>query len=69
MRDYEFTVYNRWGEVIYVERGATEDDVIGWDGTYLGADMISGTYPWSLTYYDELTGESIEIQGNVTLIR
>ncbi len=38
--DYEFYVYNRWGEKIFT----SNDPDIGWDGNYLGKEALIGAY-------------------------
>ncbi|MFL5728251.1 MAG: gliding motility-associated C-terminal domain-containing protein, partial [Cytophagaceae bacterium] len=41
----KLTIFNRWGEIIFVGDGST-----GWDGTYRGEPMPIGEYPWIVTY-------------------
>lgn len=36
----DFTIYNRWGSLLY----ATEDPTLGWDGLYNGIEQEVGTY-------------------------
>jgi len=64
IRDIEFNVYNRNGELLF--KSLTQSQ--GWDGTFKGQDVDSGVYTWVLTgtYKD---GNSISISGNVTLQR
>ena len=59
-----FSIYNRWGELIY----KTTDQKFGWDGKYKGADMASGTFV--------AVAQAIDYKGNlmrrkvlITLIR
>lgn len=44
--DYEFRIYNRWGEMIFVAK----DHRIGWDGTYQGKVIQDGTYSWTIDF-------------------
>ncbi len=66
-KDYKLTVFNRWGEIIfYSERS----DYV-WDGTYLGEDMPSGLYPWTMEYNaDDVEFERPKyVSGKILIIR
>lgn len=67
--DFELTVFNRWGEIIY----ETNDPRAAWDGTYRGELMPVGVYPWIISYnaeYDEYKKPSkFKLKGDITLIR
>lgn len=57
-------VFNRWGEKVYESRNP--DDC--WDGTFRGQQLNTGVY----VFYLEaklITGETLNRQGNLTLIR
>lgn len=41
-----FQIYNRWGELIF----QTDQDGVGWDGTYKGEYVQEGLYLWKLNY-------------------
>ena len=41
-----FQIYNRWGELIF----ETDQDGVGWDGTYKGEYVQEGLYMWKLNY-------------------
>jgi gliding motility-associated-like protein len=59
-----FSVYDRWGKRIFY----TQNRSVGWDGTYKGEPLESGTF----TYYLEMegiTGKRIVKKGYVLLIR
>ena len=59
-----FEIYNRWGEKIF----ETNDQTIGWDGTYKGQPQAIDTYIFvvkALGYNDNV----IEKKGNITLLR
>jgi gliding motility-associated-like protein len=59
-----FRIFDRWGEMVF----ETNDQNIGWDGTFRGKLMKPDTYD----YYLEATcieGDQKIIKGNVTLIR
>jgi gliding motility-associated-like protein len=44
--DWEFKIYNRWGELLYT----TTDPIYGWDGTYKGKLVQDGVYAYVLRY-------------------
>ncbi|HTL80851.1 MAG TPA: gliding motility-associated C-terminal domain-containing protein [Bacteroidia bacterium] len=62
--DYDFAVFNRWGEKIY----ETDDRTQGWDGTYGGHKCERGVYVWLLTFKTS-SGQYIDQKGIVTLLR
>lgn len=43
---WEFKVYNRWGQLLFV----TDDPKTGWDGTYNGSLVQDDTYTYVLKY-------------------
>lgn len=61
---YKFTVYNRWGQMIYQSTTPGE----GWDGFVKGMEEKTGIYMWTCMY--QLEGETpINKKGTVTLIK
>ncbi|MEP7373222.1 MAG: gliding motility-associated C-terminal domain-containing protein [Chitinophagaceae bacterium] len=61
---YEFTVYNRWGQLVFF----TKDIKKGWDGKWEGAMQHSNVFVWSCRY--KFSGESVIVKnGTVALIR
>ncbi|MCB0594393.1 MAG: gliding motility-associated C-terminal domain-containing protein [Lewinellaceae bacterium] len=59
-----FAVYNRWGEKVF----ETDDQSVGWDGTYKGRELSPDVFG----YYLEarcFNEEAYFKKGNVTLIR
>jgi gliding motility-associated-like protein len=64
IKDLKAMVFNRWGEKVF----ETDDQSIGWDGTYKGVLQPPGVYVYvaQMVY---LTGAQREKQGSVTLIR
>jgi gliding motility-associated-like protein len=62
--DYSFSIYNRYGQRIFLGRSPTAV----WDGTYNGKLLDAGTY----FYYIKLkgpTGTEAEYKGDIMLIR
>lgn len=64
--DYQFRIYNRWGQPIFT----SNDPSIGWDGIVQGTNQMAAnnTYLYSVTLID---GNGIEIfkRGHVNLIK
>ena len=63
--NYEFEIYNRWGERIFY----TDQPDQGWDGRFYGNDAQIGTYTWRIKYRHILAEENKLIHGHVNLIR
>jgi gliding motility-associated-like protein len=64
VEDITFSVYNRWGELVY----ETKDKTKGWDGYYKGKPAEQGVYGWMVSAKC-ITGDNAFKKGNVTLIR
>jgi gliding motility-associated-like protein len=66
-QNYEFTIYNRWGEVIIESHNA----LIGWDGTY-GQDALdapTGMYTYRILSKNPDLDERKVLTGHVNLLR
>lgn len=64
--NFNMTIYNRWGEVIFF----TDDPKKPWDGYYKGELMPVGVYPWKIQYQGmEEYSELKVIEGSVTVVR
>jgi gliding motility-associated-like protein len=63
--DYEFMIFDRWGERIFTSQTLDE----AWDGTYGGDVVETEVYVWKLTCRDQLSGELIERVGHVTVLK
>lgn len=61
---YEFAVYSRWGELLFV----TKETTIGWDGYYKGKLCTQDVYVWKIKAIT-LEGKIINKSGDVTLIK
>ena len=59
-----FTVYNRWGQVVFTTGNRSK----GWDGTFNGKPMATGTFIWIVNASD-VAGHRYQLKGSVTLIR
>jgi gliding motility-associated-like protein len=63
-KDFEMTIFNRWGELIYTMKSLTDY----WDGTYNNVYCEDGTYVWKIVYSD-FAYRKKEITGHVNLLR
>lgn len=70
VREIDFEVYNRWGELVFRNRTTSE---IGWDGKNLrGKDLSDGIYYYrAIVEFDRLNPEDAikEIKGWVLIMR
>ncbi len=66
MKAYNFTVYNRWGELVF----ESDDPLIGWNGRTKngGAIQPAGVYVCHVTYIDP-RGTPKEVKGFITLVK
>lgn len=66
IKDFEFSVYNRWGERIFF----TKDILIGWDGTIqnTGDKLPEGAYVYQVTG-NRTDGTPVFAKGIINLIR
>ena len=65
VHNYSFKIYNRLGQMIFSSTVPTE----GWDGTYKGVQLETGTYVWQLRYNDAVTGRLVVEKGTSILLR
>src|SRR5688572_2926022 len=63
--DYEFKVYNRWGQLVFRSTNWKER----WDGTIKGIPQQPGVFVWMLSYTNRDTKQEVFKKGTVTLIR
>ena len=63
--DYEFYIYNRWGELIFESFNVGE----GWDGTYQGVLSQFDVYVWKLIVVDDAFKQKHEYVGHVLLLK
>ena len=62
-----FQIYNRWGELVF----ETDQNNVGWDGTYKGEYVQEGLYIWKL-FYNTQNGPYIKKNnafGQILLIK
>jgi gliding motility-associated-like protein len=64
IRDFQMTIYNRWGQVVFV----SVNPFVKWDGKFKGANADLQSFVWKATY--RMNGEKILYKkGTVTMIR
>jgi gliding motility-associated-like protein len=63
-RNYEFQIWNRWGQEIF----RTTDSSQGWDGKIGGTEAQIGVYAYIIKYKNVQNEDKI-IKGNITLVR
>ncbi len=64
VKQYQFTIYNRWGQVVFT----TKELARGWDGTFGGQQQDTNVFAWMCTY--QLEGEGVNRErGTVLVIR
>lgn len=62
--DFLFSIYNRWGEVVF----SSSDTKIPWNGLYKGRICPPDTYVWKIQYTEKSTDLEKKQQGHVLLI-
>jgi len=64
VKKYQFTIYNRWGQILFHTTEVGE----GWDGTVAGVPQDPNVFVWTCVY--QLDGEGTKSEkGTVTLVR
>lgn len=63
--DYNFKVFNRWGEIVF----ESNDTEIGWDGTYHGTLAQEGVYTWRIEFGSLWSSEREIIHGHLNLLK
>jgi gliding motility-associated-like protein len=63
--DYEFLIFNRWGELIFESHTIGE----GWNGTYRDHKCQDDVYTWKLVLRRSYNDDKQEYVGHVTLLR
>ncbi len=62
--DYEFLIFNRWGELIFETSNQTDK----WDGKYKGSGCEVGVYVYLITYKFP-SQQTKNVYGTITLLR
>ncbi|MFK7809260.1 MAG: PKD domain-containing protein, partial [Saprospiraceae bacterium] len=61
----KFSVYNRWGGLVFSANNQFES----WDGTYKGQKLQEGVYVYFVEYVCGLDGKVLIDKGDITLVR
>ncbi len=66
VNEYEFTVFDRWGTIVY----KTQDPTLGWNGKILDSEASEGVYFWVIDIIPQCDpSKTYTYQNNVTLFR
>jgi len=65
VRGYVLTIFNRWGEKVYV----TNNEQDGWNGTYRGIPAETGVYMYHVQFAAGDKWVRHDMTGDITLIR
>jgi gliding motility-associated-like protein len=60
---FSFSIYDRWGRMVFSTNDVTE----GWNGAWNGKECPAGAYAWILIYNNEK--KTITNKGVITLVR
>jgi len=63
--DYQFNIYNRWGQLIFSSTSTQST----WNGTYKGKECKEGVYIYVIHYTDAFNNKFVEKKGHINLIR
>lgn len=63
LKAYSFSVYNRWGILVFFSSNPLQK----WNGTYRGASLDAGNFVWQASFFYK--GIQKRLQGNVMLIK
>ena len=63
--DFDLLIYNRWGELIW----ESHDPSAGWDGTYNGKIVPTGTYSWVARVKRPQNDGKKTFSGSINLLR
>jgi len=63
--EYTFTIFNRWGEVLF----ESHDVQFGWDGTYQGETVKEGTYTWTIVAKGASDHKASSWVGSVNMLK
>ena len=65
MTEFQMVIYDRLGEMVY--RSNSPDT--GWDGTFRGSRVPSGSFIWMVHYFNTATKQPVFKKGSVLVIR
>lgn len=62
---FRVTVYNRWGQQVWTASSPKAK----WNGTFKGENLPTGIYSYTITTYNKTSGEPLNYQGTINLLR
>lgn len=65
MKDFQMAIYDRFGELVF----RSSNPAFGWNGTFGGHKVPSGSFIWMVHYINPSTKQSIFRKGTVLVIR
>lgn len=65
MSEFQLAIYDRFGDMVY--RSNNPDQ--GWDGTFRGARVPTGSFVWMVHYFNTATKQPVFRKGTVMVIR
>jgi gliding motility-associated-like protein len=63
----EFSIFDRWGNLVYNEENFNNNSQLGWKGTYNNQKIKPGVFAYSITV-ELLNGKIVHSSGDVTLL-
>lgn len=63
--DFDLFIFDRWGEIVW----ESHDPSVGWDGTYHGKIVETGTYTWKAVVKRPYVDERITFSGFVSVLK
>ncbi len=63
--DFDLYIFNRWGQVIW----ESHDPSVGWDGTYAGEKVQTGTYIWRAQVSRLNNDDKEEFHGTINVLK
>lgn len=63
--DFNIKIFDRWGEILW----ESNDAEVGWDGTYGGEFVQTGTYTWVVEFKTAYSDERITESGHVNVLK
>lgn len=63
--DFNMKIFNRWGEIIF----ETNNDKIGWDGTYHEKLVQDGSYTWKIEFQTSESDARKVVVGHVNVVK
>ena len=63
--NFNFAIYNRWGEIVFKTTDVNEMRTSGWDGTSNGQQQPVGTYVWTMSGFT-IEGTPLQFGGKNT---